>query len=924
MALRSMKRARDGAPARPRTAASDAVGPLLSANALQALKFAEDLLLEAHGVPDSGEASAASTAAASHIRVAVPAGGQGSPLQLLDRSDAPLSDDLWNALARAEQEYRGGRSSSSGTVALQRGSSGEQPVPAQNNVHGAPAAARRADSPVRENAGERGSARDVSGADGGSGSAALASEQDQAKNQSAAASGSSSVGDERGTVGAQAASATGALTVSGMAAWLKQGKLVPGTKKVGHPRLQRTVTAVKPFVPDPEIQAARKRRIAERKAAEDAERARVDAEAAERAARLRGVAAKAVADSRASASTSVGSASQSAEATPRRSMHSHTGTSERANPYALGDWDARIRPRSYAYNMPARSLQRPGKEVTYWVTGVLRVRDNWALRHALQLSRLLRLPVVALIVLPPRMSRLAAAINSSRKLPDLETGDAKHLFRASAAAAMQRNLAGLRVPLVGIVANPEQEVDVMRRWIASRQSHIVITDEGYDPAQMSRVHAVADGLPCAVYSVDCDCVVPVRYRVKGPQSSKAAAATELEPLAAPSLPAALRKSREFWEFGRDIEAMLPQVLSRMNWTPLTTDEAPLEDLQAGLYVRDAVGGDPLDRIPAVPDEVADVYDRVVWKQWQTLAQTTASAPGGLCGAEEVAKSCLDRVLRGPLCPGVDDEATGGGFMAIRPFVQLGSISPLFVVQCLSRPGMLLGQRPAESQSAADRVHAAGPGNIASFGDDTLRRWLYLLVIEREFHLRVVYPRFSESRRVFVRARASITAGAGAGATAAATSLPAPTVFHFQWWGIVPSWVKRDLQKHKGDSAARRCMPRKMGLAETHDRMWNAIQRRIGASGSLHPLLREYWAACMISFTPVPSRILAMCQMLLETHSRVGATASDMAAVVCDVFGMLQPAPPDTAPERAVTGRLATVGVDEVRELLDDPKAFMSS
>ena len=72
-----------------------------------------------------------------------------------------------------------------------------------------------------------------------------------------------------------------------------------------------------------------------------------------------------------------------------------------------------MRQRSFCYFRPKGNGAR-GQQVVYWVTGTLRVEDNWALLLASHLSRLLSVPLVAICFLPRAAYTLAVA-ESARK-----------------------------------------------------------------------------------------------------------------------------------------------------------------------------------------------------------------------------------------------------------------------------------------------------------------------------------------------------------------------------------------------------------------------------------------------------------------------------------------------------------------------------
>jgi len=71
------------------------------------------------------------------------------------------------------------------------------------------------------------------------------------------------------------------------------------------------------------------------------------------------------------------------------------------------------------------------------------------------------------------------------------------------------------------------------------------------------------------------------------------------------------------------------------------------------------------------------------------------------------------------------------------------------------------------------------------------------------------------------------------------------------FSAIPDWARRSLLSHKNDSRPYSCSIDELENAETGDPYWNACQREVLQSGSMHGYMRMYWGKKIIEWTADP-------------------------------------------------------------------------
>ncbi|MCW2923953.1 MAG: phr [Thermoleophilia bacterium] len=96
------------------------------------------------------------------------------------------------------------------------------------------------------------------------------------------------------------------------------------------------------------------------------------------------------------------------------------------------------------------------------------------------------------------------------------------------------------------------------------------------------------------------------------------------------------------------------------------------------------------------------------------------------------------------------------------------------------------------------------------------------------------------------------------------------------WGALPEWARQTLEHHAGDPRPAIHTEREMRDAETRDPLWNAAQRQMVDTGTMHGYLRMYWAKQILTWTADPRSAFALA---LSLHDRYSMDARDPNSVV---------------------------------------------
>ena len=106
--------------------------------------------------------------------------------------------------------------------------------------------------------------------------------------------------------------------------------------------------------------------------------------------------------------------------------------------------------------------------------------------------------------------------------------------------------------------------------------------------------------------------------------------------------------------------------------------------------------------------------------------------------------------------------------------------------------------------------------------------------------------------------------------------PAVHPRHDRLEGCEP-WALRTLHAHAGDPRPYCYSEAELEDARTHDRLWNAAQRQMVASGWMHGYLRMYWAKKILEWTRTPAEALEIALQLNDRYELDGRDPKRFAA-----------------------------------------------
>jgi deoxyribodipyrimidine photo-lyase len=122
---------------------------------------------------------------------------------------------------------------------------------------------------------------------------------------------------------------------------------------------------------------------------------------------------------------------------------------------------------------------------------------------------------------------------------------------------------------------------------------------------------------------------------------------------------------------------------------------------------------------------------------------------------------------------------------------------------------------------------------------------------------------------------------------------------------LPAWARATLGAHAGDRRAFTYSRDEWEAAATHDPLWNAAQRELVTSGTIHNYLRMLWGKKVIEWSRTPEEAYATLVHLNNKYAIDGRDPSSYAGILW-CFGLFDR---PWAPERAVLGRVRYMSSD---------------
>jgi len=146
-------------------------------------------------------------------------------------------------------------------------------------------------------------------------------------------------------------------------------------------------------------------------------------------------------------------------------------------------------------------------------------------------------------------------------------------------------------------------------------------------------------------------------------------------------------------------------------------------------------------------------------------------------------------------------------------------------------------------------------------------------------------------------------------------------FHWHWsrgddarslQAALPSWALETLGAHAGDERPYLYSAEELESAQTHDPLWNAAQRELVATGTIHNYLRMLWGKKVLEWSASPAEAYRVLEDLNNRYALDGRNPNSYTGILW-CFGLFDR---PWAPERKVFGRVRYMSSDNTARKFD--------
>lgn len=116
---------------------------------------------------------------------------------------------------------------------------------------------------------------------------------------------------------------------------------------------------------------------------------------------------------------------------------------------------------------------------------------------------------------------------------------------------------------------------------------------------------------------------------------------------------------------------------------------------------------------------------------------------------------------------------------------------------------------------------------------------------------------------------------------------------------LPPWALSTLGAHAADERPHLYTPEELEAGQTHDPLWNAAQRELVATGTIHNYLRMLWGKKVLEWSPHPARAYRTLEHLNNKYALDGRDPNSYTGILW-CFGLFDR---PWAPERRIFGRV---------------------
>jgi deoxyribodipyrimidine photo-lyase len=102
--------------------------------------------------------------------------------------------------------------------------------------------------------------------------------------------------------------------------------------------------------------------------------------------------------------------------------------------------------------------------------------------------------------------------------------------------------------------------------------------------------------------------------------------------------------------------------------------------------------------------------------------------------------------------------------------------------------------------------------------------------------------------------------------------------HYDTFQALPGWAKKTLRQHQKDRRGYLYSPEEMEQARTHDPYWNAAQKEMLFTGTMHNYMRMYWGKKILEWSETPENAYATALYLNNKYELDGRDPNGFAGV----------------------------------------------
>ncbi len=109
--------------------------------------------------------------------------------------------------------------------------------------------------------------------------------------------------------------------------------------------------------------------------------------------------------------------------------------------------------------------------------------------------------------------------------------------------------------------------------------------------------------------------------------------------------------------------------------------------------------------------------------------------------------------------------------------------------------------------------------------------------------------------------------------------------HYDSLDGLPNWARKTLDEHRADRRDYIYTREQWDSGETHDEIWNAAQRELITSGTMHGYLRMYWAKKILEWSSCPEEALATAIYLNDRYALDGRDPNGYVGILWSIGGL---------------------------------------